>query len=135
MKRILVLILMTFVLLCVVGCGVVEKNETVPSTETIETPTEDTRVPLNAETFLRGMVGSHLADEDFVDICLQYIPNIEEVRDYHCACWTYFLVMEDGSEYVIFTDYDGKITSISEWFCDDSVCGEILYNIGGTYEE
>ena len=136
MKRLLVLMLMTFILLCVVGCSADNKEETAPAPSTEETEViEETKVPLNAETFLRGMIGSHLGDDDFVKVCMEYIPNIEDIRDYHCACWTYFLVMEDGSEYVIFTDYDGKITSISEWFCDDGTCGETLYNTGGTYEE
>lgn len=68
-----------------------------------------------------------MGDSDFIDVVLAHVPDIFMLQEYRCACWTYFLVMEDGMEYVIFTDYDGKIISICEWFPESGECGLVLY--------
>ena len=39
----------------------------------------------------------------------------------------YFLIMSDGIEIVIYTDYDGVITSISYW--EDGSNGPTIYPI------
>lgn len=102
-----------------------------------DTPYEDTpttgiteEVPdlnANATAILEEMIGERVGDSDFIDVVLAHVPDVFMLQEYRCACWTYFLVMEDGMEYVIFTDYDGKITSICEWFPESGECGLVLY--------
>lgn len=79
-------------------------------------------------TVLKEFVDYHGVDERFINDILTYIPNVEAITDYRVACWTFFFVMEDGTEYVAFTDYDGVITSISTW--EEDTTGSILYNKG-----
>jgi hypothetical protein len=42
--------------------------------------------------------------------------------------------MSDGMEYIVITDYDGKITSIAEWFPESGECGIEFYSDPSTEE-
>lgn len=100
-------------------------EETPSSTETIVESVPDLNE--NAILILEDMIGPRVGDDDFIDVVLAHVPDVFMLQEYRCACWTYFLVMSDGMEYVIFTDYDGKITSICEWFPESGECGLTLY--------
>lgn len=58
------------------------------------------------------------------------MPNLNELKEYRAACWTFFFVMSDGTEYIIITDYDLEVTSIAYWDSENSTTGKIIYNKG-----
>ena len=125
MKKLLIFILCT--LFCVlVGCvPTTALDETSATETTVAETTEPTIDMTTADALLNRVAGAHLADEDFIDIVKQYVPDIHTLVDYRAACWTYFLVMEDGTEYIIITDYDGRIDYIGYWL--DGYHGDTLY--------
>jgi hypothetical protein len=111
-----------------VACGAPETSEdTVPDT-TIESVEDVPDLNANAILILEDMIGPRIGNEDFIDTVLAYVPDIFMLQEYRCACWTYFLVMSDGMEYIVITDYDGKITSIAEWFPETGECGIEFYS-------
>ena len=127
MKRCLSFLLSLLMIFSLVACGVPESSKDIVPDTTIES-TED--IPnLNAEAILilEDMIGPRIGNEDFIDTVLAHVPDVFMLQEYRCACWTYFLVMSDGMEYVIYTDYNGKITSICEWFPESGECGLVLY--------
>lgn len=127
MKRCLSFLLSLLMIFSLVACGAPESSEDIVPDTTIES-TED--IPdLNAEAILilEDMIGPRIGNEDFIDTVLAHVPDVFMLQEYRCACWTYFLVMSDGMEYVIYTDYNGKITSICEWFPESGECGLVLY--------
>jgi hypothetical protein len=79
-------------------------------------------------TVLKEFIDYHGVDERFINDILTYIPNVEAITDYRVACWTFFFVTEDGTEYVAFTDRDGVIAFISTW--EEDTTSSILYNKG-----
>jgi hypothetical protein len=111
-----------------VACGAPETSEdTVPDT-TIESVEDVPDLNANAILILEDMIGPRVGNEDFINTVLAYVPDIFMLQEYRCACWTYFLVMSDGMEYIVITDYDGKITSIAEWFPETGECGIEFYS-------
>lgn len=131
MKRIVVILLVLAAVASVlVGC-----NSSVSDNSPI-TEVETTAPDLNADArvILNTIVEYHLADDEFVDTILTQVPDAFMLVDYRAACWTYFLVMSDGIEYIVITDYDGHITSISYW--DPVACtdGETIYTDNGGNE-
>ena len=141
MKRILAFLLSLMMVFSLVACTPTSENPemTVPDTSiesTIETPDSSTGeapdINANAIAILEEMIGERVGDSDFIDVVLAHVPDVFMLKEYRCACWTYFLVMEDGLEYIITTDNDGKITSICEWYPNDDTCGPALYE---NYEE
>jgi hypothetical protein len=111
-----------------VACGVPETSEdTVPDT-TIESVEDIPDINVNAILILEDMIGPRVENEEFIDTILTYVPDVFMLQEYRCACWTYFLVMSDGMEYIVITDYDGKITSIAEWFPETGECGIEFYS-------
>lgn len=122
MKRVLSFLLALLMCFSLVACGAPEVS--APSTEPTET-IEDLNA--DAAAILEEMIGERVGNSDFINVVLAHVPDVFTLKEYRCACWTYFLVMEDGMEYVIFTDYDGKITSICEWFPESGECGLVLY--------
>ncbi len=125
MKRLFALFLSLLIICSLVACGSLEAGEN-PVQDTIVEDVPDLNE--NAILILEDMIGTRLGDDDFIDIVLAYVPDVFMLQEYRCACWTYFLVMSDGMEYVIYTDYDGKITSISEWFPETGECGTEFYS-------
>jgi hypothetical protein len=110
-----------------VACGAPETSEdTVPDT-TIESVEDIPDINANAILILEDMIGPRVENEEFIDTILTYVPDVFMLQEYRCACWTYFLVMSDGMEYIVITDYDGKITSIAEWFPETGECGIEFY--------
>lgn len=88
----------------------------------------------DAREILEYIVEYHLADDEFVDTILTQVPDAFMLVDYRAACWTYFLVMSDGIEYIVITDYDGHITSISYWDPVECMDGETIYTDNGGNE-
>lgn len=125
MKKFLAILLALIMTLSLVACGDTPNEDTTPTTET---STEVPDLNANAILILEDMIGTRVGNEDFIDTVLAYVPDVFMLQEYRCACWTYFLVMSDGMEYVIYTDYDGKITSISEWFPESGECGTVFYS-------
>jgi hypothetical protein len=118
-----------------VACGAPEISEedTVPDT-TIESVEDVPDLNANAILILEDMIGGRIGNEDFIDTILAHVPDVFMLQEYRCACWTYFLVMSDGMEYIVITDYDGKITSIAEWFPESGECGIKFYSDPSTEE-
>lgn len=127
MKRCLSFLLSLLLIFSLVACGAPESNEDIVPDTTIESLEEIPDLNENAILILEDMIGPRIGNEDFIDTVLAHVPDVFMLQEYRCACWTYFLVMSDGMEYVIFTDYDGKITSICEWFPESGECGLTLY--------
>lgn len=124
MKRVIVILLVLAAVASFAGCNS-SVSDTSPTSEDLNA---DARVILNT------IVEYHLADDEFVETILTQVPDAFMLVDYRAACWTYFLVMSDGIEYIVITDYDGHITSISYW--DPVACtdGETIYTDNGGNE-
>ena len=135
MKRCLSFLLSLLMIFSLVACGAPEISEEdiVPDT-TIESVEDIPDINANAILILEEMIGERVGDSDFIDVVLAYVPDVFMLQEYRCACWTYFLVMSDGMEYIVITDYDGKITSIAEWFPESGECGTELYSDPPTEE-
>lgn len=135
MKRCLSFLLSLLMIFSLVACGAPEISEedTVPDT-TIESVEDVPDLNANAILILEDMIGGRIGNEDFIDTILAHVPDVFMLQEYRCACWTYFLVMSDGMEYIVITDYDGKITSIAEWFPESGECGIEFYSDPPTEE-
>lgn len=135
MKRCLSFLLSLLMIFSLVACGAPETNEedTIPDT-TIESVEDIPNLNANAILILEDMIGPRVENEDFIDTILAHVPDVFMLQEYRCACWTYFLVMSDGMEYIVITDYDGKITSIAEWFPESGECGIEFYSDPPTEE-
>ena len=134
MKRCLSFLLSLLMIFSLVACGAPETSEdTVPDT-TIESVEDVPDLNANAILILEDMIGGRIGNEDFIDTILAHVPDVFMLQEYRCACWTYFLVMSDGMEYIVITDYDGKITSIAEWFPESGECGIEFYSDPPTEE-
>jgi hypothetical protein len=118
-----------------VACGAPEISEEdiVPDT-TIESVEDIPDLNANAILILENMIGPRVENEEFIGTILAHVPDVFMLQEYRCACWTYFLVMSDGMEYIVITDYDGKITSIAEWFPESGECGIEFYSNPPTEE-
>lgn len=127
MKRYLSFLLSLLLIFSLVACDAPESNEDIVPDTTIESSEEIPNLNANAVLILEDMIGSRVGNEDFIDTVLANVPDVFMLQEYRCACWTYFLVMSDGMEYIISIDYDGKITSICEWFPESGECGLTLY--------
>lgn len=135
MKRCLSFLLSLLMIFSLVACGAPEISEEdiVPDT-TIESVEDIPDINADAILILEEMIGERVGDSDFIDVVLAYVPDVFMLQEYRCACWTYFLVMSDGMEYIVITDYDGKITSIAEWFPESGECGTEFYSDPPTEE-
>ena len=135
MKRCLSFLLSLLMIFSLVACGAPEISEedTVPDT-TIESVEDVPDLNANAILILEDMIGGRIGNEDFIDTILAHVPDVFMLQEYRCACWTYFLVMSDGMEYIVITDYDGKITSIAEWFPESGEGGIEFYSDPPTEE-
>ena len=135
MKRCLSFLLSLLMIFSLVACGAPEtiEEDTIPDT-TIESVEDIPNLNANAILILEDMIGPRVGNEDFIDTILAHVPDVFMLQEYRCACWTYFLVMSDGMEYIVITDYDGKITSIAEWFPESGECGIEFYSDPPTEE-
>ena len=126
-KIICILLVLAAVAASLAGCNS-SVSDNSPATE-VETTAPDLNA--DARVILNKIVEYHVADDEFVATILTQVPDAFMLVDYRAACWTYFLVMSDGLEYIVITDYDGHITSISYW--DPVACtdGETIYTNGG----
>lgn len=134
MKRCLSFLLSLLMIFSLVACGAPETSEDIVPDTTIESTEDIPDLNANAILILEDMIGPRIGNEDFIDTILAYVPDVYMLQEYRCACWTYFLVMSDGMEYIVITDYDGKITSISEWFPESGECGVNFYSDPPTEE-
>ena len=128
MKRCLSFLLSLLMIFSLVACGTPETSEDIVPDTTIESTEDIPDINANAILILEDMIDSRIGDEDFIDIILAYVPDVFMLQEYRCACWTYFLVMSDGMEYIVITDYNGKITSIAEWFPETAQAGIEFYS-------
>lgn len=128
MKRCLSFLLSLLLIFSLVACGTPETSEDIVPDTTIESTEDIPDINANAILILEDMIDSRIGDENFIDTVLAYVPDIFMLQEYRCACWTYFLVMSDGMEYIVITDYDGKITSIAEWFPETEQVGIEFYS-------
>lgn len=128
MKRCLSFLLSLLMIFSLVACGAPDTSEDVIPDTTIESSEEVPDINANAILILEDMIGQRVGDSDFIDVVLANVPDVFMLQEYRCACWTYFLVMSDGMEYIVITDYDGKITSIAEWFPETGECGTEFYS-------
>ena len=129
MKRLFAFLLSLLMVFSLVACGTpeVEEEPTTPDI-TIESTEEIPDLNANAILILEDMISERVGDDDFIDVVLTHVPDVFMLQEYRCACWTYFLVMSDGMEYIITTDYNGKITSIAEWFPETEQSGIEFYS-------
>lgn len=134
MKRCLSFLLSLLMIFSLVACGAPETSEDIVPDTTIESVEDVPDINANAILILEDMIGPRVGNEDFIDTILTYVPDVFMLQEYRCACWTYFLVMSDGMEYIVITDYDGKITSIAEWFPESGECGIEFYSDPPTEE-
>lgn len=135
MKKFLAFLLSLLMVFSLVACAPDTPESTEPDTSISTEVESEADIPdlnANAIVILEEMIGERVGDSDFIDVVLAYVPDVFMLKEYRCACWTYFLVMEDGLEYIVTTDNDGKITSICEWYPSDDTCGPALYE---DYEE
>lgn len=134
MKRYLSFLLSLLMVFSLVACGTPETSKDIVPDTTIESVEEVPDLNANAILILEEMIGERVGDSDFIDVVLAYVPDVFMLQEYRCACWTYFLVMSDGMEYIVITDYDGKITSIAEWFPETEQAGIEFYSDPPTEE-
>ena len=131
MKRLIVLLLSLFMALNLCACATptVTAPSLDPTETTIATEPDGTTEDLaaGAEAILIECSKTQSWDESFIPTVLTQVPDIFMLSEIRCACWTYFLVMSDGIEFVVYTDYDGVITSISYW--EDGSNGPTIYPI------
>lgn len=131
MKRLIVLLLSLLMALNLCACAapIVTAPSLDPTETTVVTEpdgmTED--LVAGAEAILIECSKTQSWDESFIPTILTQVPDIFMLSEIRCACWTYFLVMSDGIEFVVYTDYDGVITSISYW--EDGSNGSTIYPI------
>ena len=134
MKRYLSFLLSLLMVFSLVACGTPETSKDIVPDTTIESVEEVPDLNANAILILEEMIGERVGDSDFIDVVLAYVPDVFMLQEYRCACWTYFLVMSYGMEYIVITDYDGKITSIAEWFPETEQAGIEFYSDPPTEE-
>ena len=131
MKKFLAFLLSLMMAFSLVACAPDTPESTEPDTSIsteVESETDIPNLNANAIVILEEMTGERIGDSDFIDVVLAHVPDVFMLQEYRCACWTYFLVMSDGMEYIVITDYDGKITSIAEWFPELGECGVEFYS-------
>ena len=137
MKRIISFMLSLLLAFSLVACSfhseTIETTDPETSIEILDTEevTESDIVDLsaNAEAMLRDMSKTHLCDDTFVDVVMTNVPDVFMLTDINFACWTYFLIMSDGIEYIITTDENGRITTISYWDGETGTDGPIIYTL------
>ena len=131
MKRLIVLLLSLLMALNLCACATPEviAPSLDPTETTVVTEPNGTTENLvaGAEAILIECSKTQSWDESFIPTVLTQVPDIFMLSEIRCACWTYFLVMSDGIEFVVYTDYDGVITSISYW--EDGSNGPTIYPI------
>ena len=130
MKRLIVLLLSLLMALNLCACAVPEvvAPSLDPTGITVVTEPDNSVEDLiaGAEAILVECGETQAWDESFIPTVLTQVPDIFMLSEIRCACWTYFLVMSDGVEFVVYTDYDGVITSISYW--EDGSIGLKIYD-------
>ena len=133
MKKFLAFLLSLLMVFSLVACAPDTPEITEPDTN-ISTETDIPDLNADAILILEDMIGPRVGNEEFIDTILSYVPDVFMLQEYRCACWTYFLVMSDGMEYIVITDTDGKITSIAEWFPETGQAGVEFYSDPPTEE-
>jgi hypothetical protein len=133
MKKFLAFLLSLLMVFSLVACAPDTPEITEPDTN-ISTETDIPDLNADAILILEDMIGLRVGNEEFIDTILSYVPDVFMLQEYRCACWTYFLVMSDGMEYIVITDTDGKITSIAEWFPETGQAGIEFYSDHPTEE-
>ena len=122
MKRLVTFVLSLIMLLALCSCAT--KEVLAPSLE----PTEQIEdINTEALAILEDLKANHLADDEFINTILTQVPDAFMLTGFRAACWTYFLEMSDGIEYIVITDENGHITSIAFWHPEDNTHGVTIY--------
>lgn len=129
MKRFLAFLLSLILALSMCGCGVTKVHAPATEPSVTTAPSETTEdLAAGAEAVLAEIAQYHSVSDDFDDVILTQVPDAFMLVDYRAACWTFFLVMSDGIEYiVIIDDTDNHITSISYWDPEQNTTGPNIY--------
>lgn len=129
MKRFLAFLLSLILVLSMCGCGITEVHAPTAEPQVTTVPSETTEnLTAGAEAVLAEIAQYHSVSDDFDDVILTQVPDAFMLVDYRAACWTFFLVMSDGIEYiVIIDDTDNHITSISYWDPEQNTDGPNIY--------
>lgn len=130
MKRIFAFLMSLFLVVSLCGCAVTEVQAPTMEPTEIVTPSDETTENLTspAEAILQEIVQYHAADETFIETILTQVPDVFMLTGFRAACWTYFLEMSDGIEYIVIIDNeDYHITSISYWDPDQGTSGPTIY--------
>jgi predicted small lipoprotein YifL len=126
MKKFLSILFSIMLIFSLAACGAPEVNTPTAPESSIEST--ETTPDLNAEA--RALLEEKLGnDEEAIEIILKNVPDIFMLKDIKFACWTYFLEMSDGIEYIITTDYEFNIQSISYWNSDVGTSGPVIFEI------
>ena len=141
MKRIISFMLSLLLAFSLIACSfhsevndVTDPETSIEMTETEEPSTNSTESEIsdlsaNAEAMLEEMTETHLCDETFVNVIMANVPDVFMLTDIEFACWTYFLIMNDGLEYIVTTDENGRITTIAYWNSETGTDGPIIYTL------
>lgn len=126
MKKFLSILLSFMLIFSLAACGAPEVDTPTVPESSIESA--ETTPDLNAEarTLLEEKLGN---DEEAIEIIMKNVPDIFMLKDIKFACWTYFLEMSDGIEYIIITDYEFNIQSISYWNSDVGTSGPVIFEV------
>lgn len=129
MKRFLAFLLSLILALSMCGCGITEIQAPTAEPSVTTVPSETTEdLTAGAEAVLAEIAQYHSVSDDFDDVILAQVPDAFMLVDYRATCWTFFLVMSDGIEYiVIIDDTDNHITSISYWDPEQNTTGPNIY--------
>ena len=129
MKRFLAFLLSLILALSMCGCGITEVQAPTAEPSVTTVPSETTEdLTAGAEAVLAEIAQYYSVSDDFDDVILAQVPDAFMLVDYRATCWTFFLVMSDGIEYiVIIDDTDNHITSISYWDPEQNTTGPNIY--------
>lgn len=83
----------------------------------------------NIQAMLKDAVSVRLADSEFIETVMTFVPNINSLEKIRYSCWEYYLVLEDGTEYLVSTDNHGRVISISLWDSVNEIKGKTIYEI------
>ena len=126
MKKFISILLCLMMVLSLVACGPTGENTdtNVPETGITE---EVTDLSADARAMLEDAASTHLCDENFVTTVLAQVPDIFLLKDIRYACYTFFLELTDGTEFIVITNETGTIQTIAYWLSESNEMDYVLY--------
>ena len=128
MKKFISILLCLMMVLSLVACGPAntDTDTSAPETEITE---EVTDLNADARAMLEDAASAHLCDENFVNTVLTQVPDIFLLEDIRYACYTFFLELTCGTEFIVITNDVGTIQTIAYWLGESNEMGHILYEV------